>query len=108
MAYTVPVPDISEDSVISLLKSNTRALLLIMFELFTEPVLVLFPSFNVPAEIVVEPVKVFVPDNVKVPEPAFVKLPAPLITPEIKSSPPSPVVKVIPLASSIFPDPLKD
>ena len=55
-----------------------------MFELFTEPVLVLFPSFNVPAEIVVEPVKVFVPDNVKVPEPAFVKLPAPLITPEIK------------------------
>ena len=70
-----------------------------MFELFTEPVLVLFPSCNVPAEMVVDPVKVFVPDNVKVPEPAFVKLPAPLITPEIKSLPPSPVVKVIPLAS---------
>ena len=81
MAYTVPVPDISEDSVISLLKSNTRALLLIMFELFTEPVLVLFPSFNVPAEIVVEPVKVFVPDNVKVPEPVFVRLFDPAIIP---------------------------
>ena len=70
-----------------------------MFELFAEPVLVLFPSCNVPAEMVVDPVKVFVPDNVNVPEPAFVKLPAPLITPEIKSLAQSPVVKVIPLES---------
>ena len=50
----------------------------------------------------------FVPDKVKVPEPAFVKLPAPLIMPEIVSSPASPVVNVIPLASSILPAPLKD
>ena len=45
-----------------------------MLELFIEPVLVLFPSCSVPVEIVVEPVKVFVPDSVKVPEPVFVRL----------------------------------
>ena len=108
MAYKVPVPDISEDSVISLLKSSTRALLFIMLELFNEPVLVLFPSCNVPAEIVVEPVKVFVPDKVKVPEPAFVKLPAPLITPLMVSSPASPVVNVWLVAICTAPEPLKD
>ena len=81
MTYKVPVPEISEDSVMSLLKSSTRALLLIMLELFIEPVLVLFPSCNVPVEIVVEPVKVFVPDNVKVPEPVFVRLFDPAIIP---------------------------
>ena len=81
MTYKVPVPDISEDSVMSLLKSSTRELLLIMLELFIEPVLVLSPSCNVPVEIVVEPVKVFVPDNVKVPEPVFVRLFDPAIIP---------------------------
>ena len=81
MTYKVPVPEISEDSVMSLLKSSTRALLLIMLELFIEPVLVLFPSCKVPEEIVVEPVKVFVPDNVKVPEPVFVRLFDPAMIP---------------------------
>ena len=38
---------------------------------------------SLPAEIVVTPVNVFVPDNVNVPEPALVKLPDPLITPDI-------------------------
>ena len=81
MTYKVPVPEISEESVMSLLKSSTRALLFIMLELFIEPVLVLFPSCSVPVEIVVEPVKVFVPDNVKVPEPVFVRLFDPAIIP---------------------------
>ena len=50
----------------------------------------------------------FVPDRVKVPEPALAKLPAPLITPETVSLPESPVVNVLPLASYILPAPLKD
>ena len=62
----------------------------------------------VPAEMVVEPEYVLDPDNVKVPEPALVRAPAPEITPEIVSSPESPVVKVIPLANSTAPDPLRD
>ena len=62
----------------------------------------------VPAEMVVEPEYVLDPDNVKVPEPALVRAPAPEITQEIVSSPESPVVKVIPLANSTAPDPLKD
>ena len=49
-----------------------------------------------------------VPDKVKVPEPIFTRLPTPLITPEIVSLPVSPVVNVIPLASSMLPAPLKD
>ena len=48
------------------------------------------------------------PDNIKVPEPALVKAPAPEITPETVSSPPSPVVKVIPEANSTAPEPLRD
>ena len=63
---------------------------------------------TVPAEIVRSPVKVLVPESVKVPDPALVKLAAPLITPEISSFPVSPVVNVIPLASSTLPAPLKD
>ena len=47
-------------------------------------------------------------EKVKVPEPAFAKDPVPDITPETVSFPESPVVKVIPLASSTPPDPLKD
>jgi hypothetical protein len=47
-------------------------------------------------------------EKVKVPDPAFVNAPAPEITPETVSSPPSPVVKVIPLANSTVPEPLKD
>ena len=47
-------------------------------------------------------------DNVKVPEPALVKAPVPEIMPETVSFPESPVVKVIPLASSTAPEPLKD
>ena len=43
-----------------------------------------------------------VPDKVKVPEPIFTRLPTPLITPEIVSLPVSPVVNVIPLASSML------
>ena len=50
----------------------------------------------------------FDPDKVNVPDPAFVNNPAPDITPEIVSSPESPVVKVIELASSTAPDPLND
>ena len=49
---------------------------------------------SLPAEIVVTPVNVFVPDNVNVPEPALVKLPDPHITPETISFPLSPVVNV--------------
>ena len=63
---------------------------------------------TVPAEIVRSPEKVLVPESVKVPDPALVKLAAPLIIPEIVSFPVSPVVKVIPLASSTLPAPLKD
>ena len=47
-------------------------------------------------------------ENVNVPEPTFVNAPVPEITPEIVSSPESPVVSVIPLANSTDPDPLKD
>ena len=52
--------------------------------------------------------KVFVPDNVKVPEPALVKLPDPLITPETVSFPLSPVVNVAPFASSTLPAPCSE
>ena len=54
------------------------------------------------------PVYVLLVEKVRVPEPALVKDPAPDITPEIVSSPESPDVKVIPLANSTPPDPLKD
>ena len=47
-------------------------------------------------------------EKVKVPAPALVKEPAPDITPETVSSPPSPVVNVMPLANSTAPDPLRD
>ena len=50
----------------------------------------------------------FVPDSVKIPEPAFSKWPEPLITPEIVWLLESPVVNVIPLASSTLPAPLND
>ena len=56
----------------------------------------------------VTPVNVFVPDNVNVPEPALVKLPDPLITPETVSFPLSPVVNVIPLANSTLPAPCSE
>ena len=47
-------------------------------------------------------------DKVKVPEPAFANDPDPEMTPETVSFPESPVVKVIQLANSTAPDPLKD
>ena len=62
----------------------------------------------VPADKVVEPVYVFEPKRVKIPEPALANEPDPEITPETVSSPESPVVKVIPLANSTAPEPLKD
>ena len=48
------------------------------------------------------------PEKVKVPDPVFSNEPAPEIIPETVSFPESPVVKVIPLASSTPPEPLKD
>ena len=65
-------------------------------------------TVSVPAEIVVSPVYVLLAEKVKVPNPAFVKDPAPEIIPETVSLPESPDVKVIPLANSTPPDPLKD
>ena len=62
----------------------------------------------VPADKVVDPEYVFDPESVKVPDPALVRAPAPDITPETVSFPASPVVKVIPLANSTAPEPLKD
>ena len=47
-------------------------------------------------------------DKVKVPDPALVRAPEPEMTPETVSFPESPVVKVIELANSTPPDPLKD
>ena len=47
-------------------------------------------------------------DKVKVPDPAFANDPDPEMTPETVSFPESPVVKVIELANSTAPDPLKD
>ena len=49
-----------------------------------------------------------VPDKVKVPDPVFTKLPEPLTTPEIVLLFVSPVVKVMPLASSTLPEPKTD
>ena len=66
------------------------------------------PILIVPAVIEVAPVYVFSPDKVNIPDPDFVNNPAPDITPEIVSSPESPVVRVIELASSTAPDPLND
>ena len=43
--------------------------------------------------------------KVNVPAPTLVRLPAPEITPEIVSSPASPVVNVIPVFSSTAPEP---
>ena len=54
------------------------------------------------------PVYVLLVEKVKVPEPVLVKDPAPDIIPETVSFPESPAVKVIPLASSTAPEPLKD
>ena len=54
---------------------------------------------SLPALIVVTPENVFVPDKVRVPEPALLKLPDPLITPDISRSVVSPVVNVTPFAS---------
>ena len=48
------------------------------------------------------------PEKVRVPDPVFSNEPAPEIIPEKVSFPQSPVVKVIPLASSTPPEPLKD
>ena len=62
----------------------------------------------IPAVSVVEPEYVFDPESVRVPEPTLVYAAAPDITPETVSFPESPVVKVIPLASSTAPEPLKD
>ena len=62
----------------------------------------------VPDPRVVEPEYVFEPESVKVSDPALVKAPAPEIIPETVSFPESPVVKVILLASSTAPEPLKD
>ena len=47
-------------------------------------------------------------EKVRVPEPVLVSDPDPEIMPETVSSPPSPVVKIIPLANSTAPDPLRD
>ena len=47
-------------------------------------------------------------EKVKVPDPDFVRDPEPEMTPDMVSSPPSHVVKVIPLANSTVPEPLKD
>ena len=65
-------------------------------------------NLRVPDEIVVSPVYVLLAEKVKVPNPAFVKDPAPEIIPETVSLPDSPDVKVIQLANSTPPDPLKD
>ena len=65
-------------------------------------------NFRVPAAIVVFPVYEFDAARVKIPVPFFLNAPAPDITPETVSFPESPVVKVIPLANSTPPDPLKD
>ena len=97
MTYKVLVPEISDERVASSLKSRTRALLLIMLELFIEPVLVLLPSRKGPALMLVAPVKVLVPDKVKVPAPCLVRLPVPLMTPLMVSLPASPVVSVTPV-----------
>ena len=48
------------------------------------------------------------PEKVRVPDPALLKEPAPDTTPETASLPESPDVRVIPLASSTAPEPLKD
>jgi hypothetical protein len=53
-------------------------------------------------------VKVLFVDNVKVPAPTLVRLPAPEIIPEISSLPASPVVNVIPVSSSTAPEPLNE
>ena len=65
-------------------------------------------NFRVPDEIVVSPVYVLLAEKVKVPDPDLVRAPAPETTPEIVSSPQSPVVKIIPLANSTAPAPLRD
>ena len=48
------------------------------------------------------------PERVRVPEPTFVKKPEPETAPDMESLPESPEVKVIDLANSTAPDPLKD
>ena len=54
------------------------------------------------------PVYVLLVEKVKVPDPPLVKDPAPDTIPETVSFPESPAVKVIPLANSTAPEPLKD
>ena len=65
-------------------------------------------TVSVPAEIVVSPVYALLAEKVNVPVPALVKDPNPEIIPETVSLPESPDVRVIPLANSTPPDPLKD
>ena len=54
------------------------------------------------------PVYVLLAEKVKVPEPTLVSDPEPETIPETVSFPESQVVKVIPLARSTPPEPLKD
>ena len=65
-------------------------------------------NLSVPVLIVVFPENVLEPDKVKIPDPVLVRSPNPEITPEIVSLPESPVVKVIPFANSMFPEPCKE
>ena len=39
------------------------------------------PILKIPADIILEPVWILVPDNIKIPAPALVIVPAPAITP---------------------------
>ena len=65
-------------------------------------------TVSVPAEIVVSPVYALLAEKVNVPVPALVKDPNPEIIPEKVSIPESPEVRIIQLANSTPPDPLKD
>ncbi len=72
-----------------------------------EPVVPLAPSCSVPALMVVWPSYVLVPDNICVPEPCFVKLPVPEMTPEKSCELPSSMVSVA-LPNRMLPSPASE
>ena len=100
---TLPVPSsvliVSVDSMFSVAS-------LLMTDVWSDKLPELL-TVRIPALIVVDPEKVLIPVKESVPAPFLVRLPDPLITPEIVSLPESPEVRVIELANSTAPEPCK-
>ena len=80
-SFTSPVPDIAFDTVVSLLRLNTKDALLVTAPVPREPVVPPVPTWTLPSLMVSAPVSFLAPDRKSVPAPIFVKSYAPLRVP---------------------------